>query len=115
MARGMKTGGRQAGTPNRSTAALRDQVEVEAGAPLPVLLARIGRQALEAGELPLAVVALAKAAAYTYGRPQPAIDAEPLPRVVIIDDIEPLPPERNPDGSRNMVIRRPSLPEELAA
>lgn len=113
MARGMKTGGRQAGMPNRSTAALRDQVE--AGALLPVLLARIGRQALEAGELPLAVVALAKAAAYTYGRPQPAIDAEPLPRVVIIDDIEPLPLEHNPDGSRNLVIRRPSLPGELAA
>lgn len=100
MAQGMKTGGRQAGTPNRSTLSLRDQVEFEAGAPLPVLLARIGRQALEAGELPLAVIALSKAAAYTYGRPQAVIDTpEPLPRVIIIDDIAPAPPDPIADGS----------------
>ena len=111
MARGMKTGGRQAGTPNRSTVALRDQVETEAGAPLPVLLARIGRQALEAGELPLAVVALSKAAAYTYGRPQAQVEApEPLPRVVFVDDIEPLHSTRAEDGALNVVVRLPSLP-----
>ena len=105
--KGRKTGGRQAGTPNKATSGLRIQVEAEAGAPLPVLLARIGREAM-ATDLSLAVMALSKAAAYVYPRPQELPYQEPLPRMVIIDDIDPAPPERNEDGSLNVVIRLPT-------
>ena len=105
----MRHGGRIAGTPNKATQQLRELVEAEAGGPLPVLLARIGRQAIELGNMELACMAIAKAAAYCYARPQYLPEqAEPLPRVVIIDDISPAPPHRNEDGSRNIVIRRPS-------
>jgi hypothetical protein len=107
----MKTGGRQAGTPNRSAVALRDRVETEAGPPLLVMVARIGRQALEAGQPPLAVVALSKAAVYTYGRPQAQVEAhEPLPCMTLIDDKTPSPPQRNTDWLLNFVVRLPSLP-----
>jgi hypothetical protein len=70
MAGGRKTGGRQAGTPNASTLTLREQVEQAAGGPLPVLLATLGRQAMDKGDTHLAVTAYAKAAAYVYPRMQ---------------------------------------------
>ena len=69
--KGRKTGGRTASTPNKATSSLREQVEVEAGAPLPVLLTRIGVKAMKEGDHQLAVNALTKAAAYTYPRIQP--------------------------------------------
>jgi hypothetical protein len=102
----MRHGGRIAGTPNKATQQLRELVEAEAGAPIPVLLARIGRSAYENGHLELATTALAKAATYVYGRPRDAYE-EPLPRIVMINDIQPMPPEHNEDGSRNIVIRNP--------
>ena len=43
-------------------------VEQEAGGPLPVLLTRIGVKAMKEGDHHLAVIALGKAAAYTYPR-----------------------------------------------
>jgi len=75
MAAGRKTGGRQAGTPNATTLTLREQVEQAAGGPLPVLLATVGRQAMEQGDHQLAVTAFSKAAGYVYGR----IQATPPP------------------------------------
>lgn len=84
MAKGRKTGGRQAGTPNASTLTLREQVEQAAGGPLPVLLATLGRQAMDKGEHQLAVTAYAKAAAYVYPRMAAADPpAAPLPPVTI--------------------------------
>ena len=68
MATGIKTGGRQAGTPNKATSTLHDLVETEAGAPLPVLLTRIGMQAMKAGYRDVAISAFSKAAAYVYPR-----------------------------------------------
>jgi hypothetical protein len=70
MASGRKTGGRQAGTPNASTLTLREQVEQAAGGPLPVLLATLGRQAMDKGDAHIAVTAYAKAATYVYPRQQ---------------------------------------------
>jgi len=84
--KGRKTGGRQAGTPNRVTLTLREQVEAEAGGPLPALLARIGRQALDLGDLPLAVVAFAKAAGYIYGRPKQE-EERTAPAIVFVDGV----------------------------
>ena len=66
--KGRKTGGRTASTPNKATSSLHEQVEAEAGAPLPVLLTRIGIKAMKDGDHQLAVNALSKAAAYTYPR-----------------------------------------------
>ena len=60
--RGRKTGGRQAGTPNKDTSTLQELVELEAGEPLPVLLTRIGVKAMKAGDHQLAVNALSRAA-----------------------------------------------------
>lgn len=86
MPPGFKAGGREAGTPNKATLALRELVEAEAGGPLPVLLARAGRAAMDRGDLELAIVAWAKAAPYAYGRPK--WDAPPpAPPIVIVDDI----------------------------
>lgn len=83
MAKGRKTGGRQAGTPNASTLTLREQVEQAAdGKPLPVLLAEIGAKAMKRGDDQLAVTAYAKAAAYVYpthGHGRPA-SCTPAPR-----------------------------------
>lgn len=84
MAHGRKTGGRQPGTPNKATSSLCEAVEREAGAPLPVILARIARRAMDAGDDALAINALSKAAAYVYPRiatadPSPT----PLPDVVV--------------------------------
>ena len=61
-------GGRSKGTPNKATSSLHDLVEVEAGAPLPVLLTRIGIKAMKEGDHHLAVNAFSKAMAYTYPR-----------------------------------------------
>ena len=66
--KGKKTGGRTASTPNKVTSSLHDLVEVEAGAPLPVLLTRIGMKAMKEGDHHLAVNAFSKAMAYTYPR-----------------------------------------------
>ncbi len=89
--RGHKTGGRQAGTPNKATSSLHELVEAEAGAPLPVLLTRIGIRAMENGDHQLAVNALSKAAAYVYARMATADPpAPPLPPVVI-NFADPLP------------------------
>ena len=68
MATGRKTGGRQEGTPNKATSTLHDFVEQEAGAPLPVLLVRIGLQAMKSGDAQLAVNAFSKAAVFVYPR-----------------------------------------------
>lgn len=82
MAQGRKTGGRIAGTPNKVTSTLSDAVEAEVGAPLPVLLARIGIRAMKVGDDALAVNAFSKAAAYIYPRlqamPPPAPPIPPI-------------------------------------
>ena len=70
--KGRKTGGRQAGTPNKDTSTLQELVELEAGEPLPVLLTRIGVKAMKAGDHQLAVNALSRAAVYVYARVAPA-------------------------------------------
>ncbi len=59
-------------TPNKATSTLLQQVEQEAGSPLPVLLTRIGMKAMKDGDHQLAVNALSKAAAYVYPRLQAA-------------------------------------------
>ena len=79
MATGRKTGGRTEGTPNKATSTLHELVEVEAGEPLPVLLTRIGMQAMKAGYREVAISALSKAAAYIYPRVA-AIDPPAPPR-----------------------------------
>ena len=79
MATGTKTGGRQAGTPNKATSTLHELVEAEAGEPLPVILTRIGMQAMKAGYRDVAISALSKAAAYVYPRVA-AIDPPAPPR-----------------------------------
>ena len=82
MATGTKTGGRQAGTPNKATSTLHELVEAEAGEPLPVILTRIGMQAMKAGYRDQAISALSKAAAYVYPRvaavDPPAPPADPV-------------------------------------
>lgn len=83
MAAGRKTGGRQAGTPNAATLTLREQVEEAAGGPLPVLLAHLGRQAQDKGDLQIAATAYAKAAAYVYPRLQ--AEAPPAPPLAPIE------------------------------
>ena len=84
MPKGRKTGGRKAGTPNASTLTLREQVEQAAGGPLPVLLATLGRQAMDKGDHQFAVTAYAKAAAYVYPRMATADPpTPPLPPVVV--------------------------------
>ena len=71
MAQGRKTGGRTAGTPNKATATIAEQVEqVTGGEPLPVLLARIGVKAMKDQDYQLAIHALSKAAGYAYPRLQ---------------------------------------------
>ena len=68
MATGRKTGGRQEGTPNKATSTLHELVEQEAGAPLPVLLTRIGVKAMKEGDHQLAVNAFSRAAVFVYPR-----------------------------------------------
>lgn len=84
--RGQKTGGRAWGTPNKANSPLRALLEEKAGAPLPVLLLELGLEARAKGDLQLAVLALAKAAPYAYGRAQ--FEGEPsAPPILIVDDI----------------------------
>lgn len=80
--KGRKTGGRTASTPNKATSTLLQQVEQEAGTPLPVLLTRIGIKAMKEGDHHLAVNAFSKAMAYTY------------PRIASVD----------PDGGSNAAV-----------
>ena len=82
MASRKKSGGRKAGTPNKATSSLQEQVEAEAGVPLPVLLTRIGIKAMNRNDHQLAVNALSRAAAYTY------------PRIASVD----------PDGGSNAAV-----------
>ena len=82
MATGRKTGGRQEGTPNKATSTLHDFVEQEAGAPLPVLLVRIGLQAMKSGDAQLAVNAFSRAAVFVYPRVA-AVDPEDSSRSTI--------------------------------
>lgn len=88
--KGRKTGGRTASTPNKATSLLHEQVEAEAGAPLPVLLTRIGVKAMKEGDQQLAVNALSKAAAYVYPRLQAAlpdtVDPVVYPMLVVDPD-----------------------------
>lgn len=95
MAHGRKTGGRQPGTPNKATSTLHELVEAEAGEPLPVLLTRIGMQAMKAGYRDVAISALSKAAAYVYPRvaavDPPALPTEPIV-ITFTDDIRPQAP-----------------------
>ena len=125
--KGRKTGGRQTGTPNRVTLTLREQVEAEAGAPLPVLLARIGRQALERSvtpfggvdrnEVQLAAFALAKAATFVYGRaPQAEEQLTPLlPPVVVVNGIPQLDLDRYPGPIIRMGDAGPAAAEVTSA
>ena len=84
MATGKKTGGRVAGTPNVATLTLREQVEQVSGGPLPVLLATVGRKAMDAGDHQLAVTAFAKAMSHVYPRiPQAEEKGVPFPAPVI--------------------------------
>lgn len=91
--KGMKTGGREAGTPNKVKATLQELVEAETGAPLPVLLARIGKTAFDHQDLQLAVAAFSKAATFIYPRLQaidPPQEQKVVPPVVIrFSDPEP--------------------------
>jgi len=94
MATGWKSGGRQAGTPNKVTSALHDLVEQEAGAPLPVLLTRIGVKAIADGDHQLAVNALSRAAVYVYPRiatSDPQSPSALIPPLVAIDGVVRLP------------------------
>lgn len=100
--KGRKTGGRTVDTPNKATSSLRAMVEEEAGAPLPVLLTRIGVKAMKEGDHQLAVNALSKAAAYTYPRMQ----------AVTLDTVEPVvypPLVVDPDGKATIPPNYPGL------
>ena len=103
--KGRKTGGRTVDTPNKATSSLHAMVEDEAGAPLPVLLTRIGVKAMKEGDHQLAVNALSKAAAYTYPRMQAVTldTAEPVvyPMLVVGPDGKATIPHNYP----GMVIR----------
>lgn len=103
--KGRKTGGRTASTPNKATSSLHEQVEAEAGAPLPVLLTRIGVKAMKEGDHQLAVNALSKAAAYTYPRLQ-AVTLDPAEPVVYpMLCVGPDGKARIPDNYPGLVIR----------
>lgn len=103
--KGRKTGGRTASTPNKATSSLREQVEAEAGGPLPVLLTRIGMKAMKEGDHQLAVNALSKAVAYTYPRMQAVTldTAEPLVYPPLLVDADGK--ARIPDNYPGLVIR----------
>jgi hypothetical protein len=87
MPPGYKAGGRDAGTPNKATMALRQLVEDAAGGPLPVLLAKAGRTAAENGDVELAVLAWSKAASFIYGRPKASEDGQTFPAIVVVDGV----------------------------
>lgn len=74
---GERRGGRQAGTPNRRTAALREAIEAEGVDPA-VALVRIAKAAEEREDFGLAVEA--------YGKVLPLIHAKPKPAVLDPDE-----------------------------
>lgn len=89
MPKGFKAGGRTKGTPNKANSVLLDLVEAEAGAPLPVLLARIGTRAMADADYLLAVQAFARAAMFVYPRLQ-AIDPDKgntAPPILVLDGV----------------------------
>ena len=72
---GERRGGRQAGTPNRTTTALREAVEELGGDPALALI-RIAKSAEENGDLGLAVEAYGKVVGFIHARPKP-VDVNP--------------------------------------
>ena len=98
-------GGRTKGTPNKANSTLQNLVEVEAGAPLPVLLTRIGVKAMKDGDHQLAVNALSKAAAYTYPRMQAVTLDTAEPVVYPMLCVGPDGKARIPENYPGMVIR----------
>jgi hypothetical protein len=84
---GQKTGGRQAGTPNKANAPLRPLLEEKAGGPLPLLLLELALEARERGDLSLAVLALSKAAPYAYARVKDPDPVPPAPAIVVVDGV----------------------------
>ena len=98
-------GGRTKGTPNKANSTLQNLVEVEAGAPLPVLLTRIGVKAMKDGDHHLAVHAFAKAAAYTYPRLQAVTLDTAEPVVYPMLCVGPDGKARIPENYPGMVIR----------
>ena len=98
-------GGRSKGTPNKANSTLQNLVEVEAGAPLPVLLTRIGVKAMKEGDYHLAVIALSKAAAYTYPRMQAVTLDTAEPVVYPMLCVGPDGKARIPDNYPGLVIR----------
>ena len=98
-------GGRTKGTPNKADSALQNLVEVEAGGPLPVLLTRIGVKAMKDGDHHLAVIALSKAAAYTYPRMQAVTLDTAEPVVYPMLCVGPDGKARIPENYPGMVIR----------
>ena len=94
-------GGRTKGTPNKVNSTMLEQVEQEAGAPLPVVLTRIGIKAMERKDHHLAVTALTKAMAYTYPRMQTVAPVQSddvsdlltrIPMLTVIDGKAEIPP-----------------------
>ena len=98
-------GGRTKGTPNKANSTLQNLVEVEAGGPLPVLLTRIGVKAMKDGDHHLAVIALSKAAAYTYPRMQAVTLDTAEPVVYPMLCVGPDGKARIPENYPGMVIR----------
>jgi hypothetical protein len=84
---GQKTGGRQAGTPNKANAPLRPLLEERAGGPIPLLLLELALEARERGDLPLAVLALSKAAPYAYARVKDPDPPASAPAIVVVDGV----------------------------
>jgi hypothetical protein len=84
---GHKTGGRQAGTPNKASAPLRPLLEERAGAPIPVLLLELALEARERGDIALAVLALSKAAPYAYARVKDPDLVQAAPAIVVVDGV----------------------------
>lgn len=72
---GERRGGRQAGTPNRKTNALREAIEAEGVDPA-VALVRIARSAEEREDYALAVEAYGKVVGFLHARPKP-VDTDP--------------------------------------
>ena len=98
-------GGRTKGTPNKVNSTMLEQVEQEAGAPLPVLLTRIGIKAMERNDHHLAVTALTKAMAYTYPRMQAVTLDTAEPVVYPMLCVGPDGKARIPDNYPGLVIR----------
>jgi hypothetical protein len=74
MARGRKTGGRKAGTPNRSTADLR--ALIDAVADPEALVAELARLAREAEREETRLAAIGQLLDRRYGRPRQAVEVD---------------------------------------